>query len=68
VTDPATLAAVSTPARDLRDEVWVRVYAATFARSSVESPWSTAAAVAAEEADAAVARLPIPAHRKPEDG
>jgi hypothetical protein len=66
VTDPATLAAVSTPTRDLRDEVWVRVHAAHFEHLRASSDPDFAGAMAAAHADEAVAHMPIPEHRMPE--
>lgn len=54
-------AAISTPIRDLRDEVWVRVYAAEFC----STPSAKAAAM---KADNAVAFMPIPAHRRRDAG
>ena len=57
--DDQTLAAITTPIRDLRDEVWVRVYAAAYAKT-----WQPVDA--GLHADMAVAHMPCPAHRKPE--
>lgn len=62
-----TLAAITTPIRDLRDEVWVRVYADAYAhvrRNKI--PPHVAGTHAAVEADNAVAFMLCPAHRKPE--
>jgi len=54
-------AAVCTPIRDLRDEVWVRVYAQVYAESHRVD-------LATFHADKAVERMPIPAHRRAEVG
>lgn len=64
------LAALCTPPRDMRDEIWLRVYAQNFA-GYVAAPAEELDAVAAEAAvlaDAAVARMPIPVHRRAEVG
>lgn len=65
--DDKTLAAISTPIRDLRDEVWCRVYAECYGhvRRAKYAP-DLAAQQAAMEADAAVARMSMPHHRRPE--
>lgn len=63
-------AAVCTPIRDLRDEVWVRVYAISFRLFRDEHGYSSeeSAEGAAQEADFAVEHMPIPAHRRAEVG
>lgn len=65
-TNEEILAALSTPIRDLRDEVWVRVYAAEFAKLCASCNPATAASLARETADDATMFMPIPAHRRPE--
>lgn len=61
-----TLSAVTTPLRDLRDEVWVRVYTLNFCGFTERYDSQHAAKAAGMLADQAVAHMPIPAHRKPE--
>lgn len=72
MTDPTKdqiAAAVSTPIRDLRDEVWVRVYAAEFSKLLAEQMMlAQIAERAGHRADRAVEFLPIPAHRRAEGG
>lgn len=74
MTDPTKdqiAAAVCTPIRDLRDDVWVRVYAAEFARlGTTESAHvlRDCAVEAAMLADCAVEHMPVPAHRRAEVG
>lgn len=56
--------------RDLRDEVWVRVYAAELSSLLHDSPALTFAEMAdraAHRADRAVEHMPIPAHRRAGD-
>lgn len=70
-TKDQTIAAVSTPIRDLRDEVWVRVYALTYRQALRDGhgySFEEAAEGAAQEADFAVEHMPIPAHRRAEVG
>lgn len=66
--DDNTAAAVSTPIRDLRDEVWIRVYCDELRNNSTRGHTDERrdAIDAAVLADIAVAYMPIPAHRKPE--
>lgn len=65
--DDKTLAAICTPIRDLRDEVWCRVYAAEFTRHLADGhTYQGAATRAGHQADRAIDCMPIPAHRKPE--
>jgi len=76
VSDPTptpdqVLATLSTPPRDMRDEVWVRVYALEYVRAREQHPTKTTAEcveIAAAAADLAVRHMPIPAHRRAEVG
>lgn len=61
-------AAVGTPIRDLRDEVWVRVYAAAFVVERARADLDYSASKAGAVADEAVAEMPIPEHRRAEAG
>lgn len=61
-TPDQVLAALSTPPRDMRDEVWIRVYSLQVASGKI-APIDAAAA-----ADHAVGCMPIPAHRRAEVG
>lgn len=60
-------AALCTPPRDMRDEVWIRTYCAEFAIARILEP-ATAGEQAGREADRAVAGLTVPAHRRAEVG
>lgn len=55
-------AALCTPPRDMRDEVWLRVY------SQLVAAGETAPVNAAQAADFAVGCMPIPRHRRAEVG
>lgn len=61
------LAALCTPPRDMRDEIWLRVYAQTFSVYREEYGSIDAGRLAAGEADAAVEAATVPAHRRPEN-
>lgn len=70
-TPEQVLTALSTPPRDMRDEVWVRVYALEYARARERHFTKTTAEcveIAAAAADLAVRHMPIPAHRRADAG
>ena len=64
--DDKTLAAICTPIRDLRDEVWCRVYADEFRAVFADHSADFCGGHASRMADLAVAHMRTPDHRKPE--
>lgn len=62
------LAALCTPPRDMRDEIWLRTYVATFRHLRDHRGAVEAGRLAADEADFAVSYATVPAHRRAEVG
>ena len=63
------LAALCTPPRDMRDEIWLRVYAQSFLQAvGTGASYEAAAQVAADDADYAVLHVTVPVHRRAEVG
>ena len=63
------LAALCTPPRDMRDEIWLRVYAQEYLaqRANPAKLSQHCAEAAAVVADLAVLHATVPAHRRPEN-